>query len=1155
MHHESSEQTQRNYDFANRQDWPPHQEAQVLERKACEEGSELSVPSNSIEVDCDSITPQMLSLVELDQREIDTIVQTVPDGARNVQDIYSLSTVQEGMLFHHILNQQSDTYLLATLFELASRQQVDALLHASQSVINRHDSLRTAVLWEALRKPVQVVYRRATLHVEQMTLDAKGGAIEQMKLFMKQRRRRWDLTQAPMMRLCVAKDPHSQMWYGLLQVHHLVCDFRSLRILIAEIVACVDGRERELAEPAPYRDYVAQMKVTAQGAEPFFRSKFGDVDEPTAPFGIVDVHGSGSEIEEARREVSPVLAQGVRTQARRMRVSPARLIHAAWGLVVALTSGREDVVFGTVLSTLRQKTERVNPMLGMAINTLPLRLRLEGITTKELVEQTHCELGELVTHAAAPLTLAQNCSGITGTAPLFTSLLNYRRGASTLEAVGASASGVRVLAWRGVWTNYPIALSVDDVGDGFSLTMQTDLGIDSVRMLGYLETAMCSLVKALEFEPQTPALALSILPDDEQRQVIGLFNSTHADFPRDLPVHELFEQCVVRNPDAVAVVCGDQQLTYVQLNQRANQLAHALVARGVGPDDRVALYTNRSVETVVALLAILKAGGAYVPLDVNYPPERIRHMLRDSAPVVLLSQAHLQEILETNEVAMLAIDAEVGEISAQSTLNLSALKAGSSLSNLAYVVYTSGSTGVPKGVMVEHRNLVNLIHWHCSAFGLREGLRSSAVAALGFDAAGWEIWPPLSVGATLVLAPAGIDNDIESLLDWWKRQSVDIGFLPTPMAEYAFSRDIRIPGLRTLLIGGDRFSQRPASTSFELINNYGPTESTVVATSGKIGDDEPSLHIGRPIANTKIYILNSSRQPVPIGVPGEMYVGGAGVARGYLNQPDLTARHFEADPFGGDPRARMYRTGDIGRWRSDGVIEYLGRNDQQVKIRGYRIELAEIEAQLARLERVKDVAVIVREDRPGEKRVVAYFTKDDSCCHSVEEMRAKLGSILPEYMVPSAFVIMESLPLTPNGKINRRALPAPDIGAYASRAYETPEGQTESALAEIWQELLRVPRVGRDDNFFELGGHSLLVMQAIARIRSALSVQVPMRLLFEFPTLRQVSAQLEDMRQSRLGESISDGGGDIRELLESVASMPEDQVQRMMSRLREASRP
>jgi amino acid adenylation domain-containing protein len=562
----------------------------------------------------------------------------------------------------------------------------------------------------------------------------------------------------------------------------------------------------------------------------------------------------------------------------------------------------------------------------------------------------------------------------------------------------------------------------------------------------------------------------------------------------------------------MAVVFEEEELSYGELNARANRLAHYLRELGVKPDERVAICVERGFEMIVGLLAILKAGGGYVPLDPAYPEERLQYMLEDSAPVALLTLGHLQDRFFGIGDGVPVVDLNATAAwQSFSESNPDADAVGLISSHLAYVIYTSGSTGQPKGVMVEHRGLGNLIHWHWAAFALKSGQRTSSVAGFGFDAATWEIWPALCVGAALLLPGSAKAYDLEGLLDWWENQNLDVSFLSTPVAEFAFVRGIGNASLQTLLIGGDRLSHLPVNPPpFSLVNNYGPTETTVVATSGRVESTATTVSIGRPIANTRVYILDSNREPVPVGVVGEMYVGGAGVARGYLKRPELTAERFVADPFVEESGARMYRTGDLGRWLADGTIEFVGRNDNQVKIRGFRIELGEIEARLADHPEVREAVVLAREDTVGEKRLVAYYTASrigeaEAASVGAERLRAHLSAVVPDYMVPAAYVRMERLPLTPNGKLDRKSLPAPEADAYATRVYEEPRSETERVLAGIWAELLMVERVGINDNFFMIGGHSLMAARVATRMNESFNVDIPLRRMFESPTIAQLA--------------------------------------------------
>lgn len=1069
--------------------------------------------------DCESITPGMLTLLELDQQQIDNILKSISGGEENFQDAYPLSPLQEGMLFHHLMNEQSDTYVLSILLELQSYADVGELVGALQKVINRHEILRTAILWERVTRPVQVVYRQATLRAEQLALDQGSDPLEQLEKHMRQVQQKWDLRESPLLRLHVSADPHGSRGYAVLQVHHLICDHESLRVLVAEAIACLQGREQDLPTPAPYRDYVARALARARtlDAEAFFRKKLGSIEEPTAPFGLFDVHRSVSQIKEDRRVLDRNLAQQIRIQARRYGVSAARLFHAAWGVLVARTSGRDDVVFGTVVMDAQPISAQRHSTLGMFVNTLPLRLRLQGITVKELVEQTHRELTELLDYSQVSLTLARRCSGITGNAPLITALLNYRYSVADHESEQDRAAGMRVIARGGPWTSYPVTLTVDDSGEEFVLTVKTDGRIDLHRMLGYIHTALQSLIEALQEAPQTSALVLSILPESERRQVLELFNATRAAYPQVKLIHELFEQQVTRTPEVVALVYEGQSLTYSELNCKANQLARYLKCKGIGPDQLVAVCIERSVELLVGLLGILKAGGAYIPLDPTNPTARLEYLLADAEPRVLLTQKGLRSTLPRTAADVITLDDDWDEIAKQGRENLDAGLLGLSPYHLAYVIYTSGSTGKPKGVMVEHHNLVNYAVHALRQFDVVSGNGSLICTSISFDLVLTGLYPTLLCGQTVRLCREleGLPAIADEVL-----RSSNLAPLKLTPSHLALLEDALRSGqlagrVRVLVCGGESLPGsavqlwKTHAPGTRIFNHYGPTETTVGCVVGEVVEaDSGTVPIGRPISNTQIYIVDRHRQLVPIGVAGEIHIAGAGVARGYLNRPELTAERFLADPFSAGPQARMYKTGDLGRWRADGTIEYLGRNDHQLKIRGYRIELGEIEAQLLHHQQVKEAAVISREEAPGEQRLVAYITQRDQNGPSVEDLSTHLKAMLPEYMVPSSFVILERLPLTPNGKVDRLALPVPGYGVHVCRQYEVPQGELEEKLAAIWQQLLRVDRVGRRDNFFEIGGHSLLATRAISRIREALQVALPLRALFDAPTVEQLSARL-----------------------------------------------
>jgi amino acid adenylation domain-containing protein len=603
------------------------------------------------------------------------------------------------------------------------------------------------------------------------------------------------------------------------------------------------------------------------------------------------------------------------------------------------------------------------------------------------------------------------------------------------------------------------------------------------------------------------------------------------------PVPQLVAAQATIRPDAIAAVYGKMLITYKELDQRAEKLACWLQSLGVGPDVVVAVHLNRSLAMIVAALAVMKAGGAYLPLDPTYPAERLTFMLNNAQARVLLTSQCLRNALAEPPKQLVILDAE-GRFEGKATAN--SLPAKVEPRHLAYVIYTSGSTGQPKGVEITHRGLSNLVSWHQKAFKVSPGDRASQLSALGFDAAVWEIWPYLAAGARIHLADSVAIHEPAAVRDWLLSEGITISFLPTPLAEQIMMLDWPTScSLRLLLTGADTLHHYPPrKLPFVLVNNYGPTECAVVATSGTVFPDErperlPS--IGRPIDNVQIYILDEHMQQVASGEAGEICIGGAGVARGYRNRPNLTAVKFVGNPFALDPDGRLYKTGDLGRCHPDGQIEFLGRVDDQIKIRGFRIEPAEIVRVIDQHPGVRASVVIAREVAPGDKRLVAYFVPAASALPTHTELRNAIAFRLPEYMIPGAFVKLETLPLNASGKVDRAALPAPTAeNTLRDDTYIAPRTPIEERLASMLAPLLGLDKVSVDDNFFLLGGHSLLGTQLIARVRDAFDVDLALRALFDAPTVARLSAQVEALLVAKL-ESMSEA--EAERLLESTAQV------------------
>ncbi|MEG3162940.1 amino acid adenylation domain-containing protein [Sphingomonas sp. LB2R24] len=942
----------------------------------------VTVPPNLITVDCKSLTPNLFPLIKITQREIDFIASHVPGGTSNIQDIYPLLPLQEGLLFHHILEQEGDPYLVWNMRSFPTRESIALYTLALNKVIDRHDILRTSIFWENISTPVQVVLRKTTLNPDIVVLDSESGEIaDQLREMFNPRHYRLDIRQAPMLRIIAAHDPLNERWLLMELIHHIVDDGISLSVIDAEVRLHLEARSSELTPPIPFRTVVAHARlgVDEQEHEAFFSNMLGDVTDATIPFGLHDVHRSGSDALEHRSMVRSATSAKLRSHARALRVGPASLFHVAWAVVLARSCYRDDVVFGTVLLGRMQGLEGVDSTLGIFIDTLPIRIKLNGASVKDCIHATHKTLSELLHHQYASLPLAQRCSGIPAPAPLFTAILNYGqiKQISLPNATTPSKTGYIGGEYR---TNYPIGLSVADHGGDFTMIAQVVGSLSPQRICMYMEEALAGLIDALEGDSEVLVQELKILPIDERTFLLDSLNQTDAPYPNQMCVHQLFEEQAARSPDAVALIYNGQTLSYGELNTRANQLARHLVTLGVRPDMRVAICVERSFEMVVGLFAILKAGGAYVPLDPDYPTDRLSYMLTDSNPQMVLSHGRAREALKhaTNGLITppptIDISGDAYSWASQSSANLDPARLNLAPHHLAYVIYTSGSTGTPKGVMVEHRNVVSFITSAVAAYSLVKADVVLSFSSISFDAHVEDLIAPLINSCTTVIRgdkDALSSEEINSLINLYQ---ISVVSLPTKIGcELGSEIDVG-ESLRLIIIGGDKLALGAFPTNHKrryiVKNSYGPTETTVVATVGEI-DLTDGPHIGRPLSNARIYLLDRHRQPVPLGAVGEIFIGGAGVARGYLNRPELTEERFVPSPFiKGD---RLYRTGDLAQYLSNGNIVFVGRNDQQVKLRGFRIELGEIEARLTQHPDVESAVVQAREGAGGDMRLVAYI--------------------------------------------------------------------------------------------------------------------------------------------------------------------------------------
>ncbi|MFI0263762.1 amino acid adenylation domain-containing protein [Streptomyces sp. NPDC017056] len=1091
----------------------------VARLAAAEVRDEVEAPPCRIPEQASAITPGMVPFSGLSARELADAVAGVPGGAANVADVYPLAPLQQGLFFHHQLEAGDghDPYLLRQVLRFDSRARLDAFVAAWQHVVDRHDVLRTALAWQGLPHPVQVVHRRAGIPVIEVDPGRAAGD-DATRLLTEAAGTALDLNRAPLMDAHVAAEPGSGRWIMLLRMHHIIQDHTALEVMLDEVREFLAGREATLPAPLPYRAFVAQalLGVPQEEHEAHFSALLGDVTEPTAPFGVERARGGVGAVSEARGTVDDGLAARVREQARRYGVSPATVFHVIWARTLAAVSGRDDVVFGTVLFGRMRAGAGADRVPGLFINTLPVRARIRGTTVAEAVGAMRAQLADLLVHEHASLALAQRASGVTAPAPLFTTLFNYRHSDARRQG-RALFDGVEVLSAKGR-TNYPLTVSVDDLGSGFVVVAQAaePIGPESVRARFLAATE--GVVSALESGPGTPLGRVSALGEAERHRILVEWNDTAREVPATtLP--ELIAEQAARTPGAVAVVSGDARLTYTELQERSNALTRLLVARGVGPESRVAVVVQRSAALVVACLAVLKAGGAYVPVDPAYPAERIAGTMADAGVVAVLTHTsvagRLEEAVPEGAAAPPRIVLGTPEVStALAAAGRQALADTERRGRLrpehpAYVIYTSGSTGRPKGVVIEHRSVVAYLAREREVHGDVAGGTALLHASISFDATVTALYVPLVSGGAVRLAD--LDEEVVS----------------GPRPSYMKVTPSHLPLLAalppgaspsgTLIVGGEALSGevlapwRRRHPDAVVVNAYGPTEVTVNCLDHRMEPGTPTprgpVPVGRPYWNTRVYVLDAGLCPVPPGVPGELYVAGAHVARGYLGLAALTAERFVADPYRSGER--MYRTGDVVKWSPEGLVEFVGRADHQVKIRGFRIEPAEIEAALVADARISRAVVTVREDTPGDKRLTAYVVlASPGGAVGAAELRAAVAGRLPAHMVPAAVVVLDALPLTANGKPDRRALPAPEYPTDVTG--REPRSRREAELCELFAEVLGVERIGIDDSFFLLGGHSLLATRLVGIVNERLAAALPLKVIFEHDTVAALAPLLEE---------------------------------------------
>jgi amino acid adenylation domain-containing protein len=1061
---------------------------------------------------------------------------------KNIESFYPLSPLQEGMLFHTLYAPETGMYVRQVSLTLHEHLNIGAFERAWQHVADRHPILRTFFLWEEVKTPVQVVRQQVELPLEQYDWRSFSPPEQQERLqaFLQvDRARGFQLSEAPLMRLALielAEDACQFIW----SFHHLLLDGWSVSLVLKEVStlyqAFCQGKKPHLGPSRPYRDYIAWLQQQdLSEAELFWRRMLDGFTTPT-PL-VMDRAVEGWSSQEQGLGMNQILVPASTTTAlqslaRHNQLTLSTLVHGAWALLLSRTSGEDDVVFGSAVSGRPAALAGVESMVGLLINSLVVRVRVPaGASLLPWLNGLQSQQLKARQYEYTPLMQVRSWSQVPRDQPLFESMVAFENfpmidswGKHSEESQNLGVGRVHST----IQADLPLTLQARP-GPQLSLEIYYDhrrFDADTItRMLGHLQTILESMIAY----PDQCLGSVSLLTEPERQQLLVDWNDTGKDYPQDQFICHLFETQVERTPDAVAIVFEDQQLTYRELNRRVNRLADHLQRLGVRPEMRVGIFLERSVEIVVAVLGVLKAGGAFVPLDPTYPQDRLLFMLEDAQVAVLLTQERLLTKFQianfnshltqspghpvTHSPTIICLDTGWGTIAGEEDENPAS---GVSADNSAYVIYTSGSTGRPKGVVVTHRGLRNLAQAQAPAFGGRPDSRVLQFASISFDASVWEIFGALLIGAKLCLARQDALLPGPALIRLLREQAITTVTL-SPSVLAVLPAD-ELPGLRTLITAGEACSADLVMNwagGRRFFNAYGPTEGTVCATVGQCVDEQRRPSIGRPVANTQIYLLDRHLQPVPVAGPGQLCIGGASLARGYLHRPDITAEKFIPHPFSQKPGARLYQTGDLARYRPDGQIEFLGRIDHQVKIRGFRIELGEIEAVLGQHAGVREARVLAREDVPGDQRLVAYVVADPDPAVPIDELRRFLRERLPEYMVPSAFVMVDALPLTPNGKLDRQALPAPgQKPPELDRIFVAPRDDLEFQLAQIWEELLNIRPIGVTSSFFDLGGHSILAVRLMTQIQKRFSRDLPLSVLFQAPTIEHLADLLRQQTRS-----------------------------------------
>ncbi|MCY8102057.1 lichenysin non-ribosomal peptide synthetase LicA [Bacillus haynesii] len=1016
-------------------------------------------------------------------------IEAAPD-----QETYPVSSAQKRLYVLQQIEGAEKSYNMPAVLQLEGKLDLKRLKSAAQMLIKRHEAFRTTF---EIRdgEPVQRIWEAAEL-----TIDVIDADEQEAEKLIKEFIRPFDLTKAPLFRMSIIRVTEEEHLL-LVDMHHIISDGASVSVLIDEMTRLYAG---EALEPLriQYKDFsVWQQHLLTERhkmqEEYWLKELDGELPVLTLPTDHPRPSVQTFEGSRLSFALKPELVQQLRRLAKETESTLYMVLAASYSAFLSKLSGQSEVIVGSPAAG--RPHADLSRIIGMFVNTLAIRTRPEGdkpfSAFLEEVKETTLGAFEHQDYPFEELIEKLNIQRDMSRNPLFDAVFSMQN--ADLKDLSMDGVTLKPYDFAHQTAKFDLTLTAAEEDGLLVFEMEYNTALFKRESIERWSGYWVNLLEAVAENPDARLSELSLLNEAEKRRIVQKWNETKLAVPQDKTVHELFEAQVLRTPERGAAVYNGVQWTYKELNARANRLARLLIKKGARPEQRIGIMVKPSLEMAAGVLAILKAGAAYVPIDPGYPAERIGYVLKDSGAELLLTQTNIAVPEEFSGETLLLDSILSEEITNDDEVNP---QADTQPNNLAYLIYTSGTTGQPKGVMVEHQSLVNLCCWHNDAFAVTEQDKSAKYAGFGFDASVWEMFPYWIAGAELHIIDESIRMDITRLNQYFEENGITITFLPTQLCEQFMELDNQ--SLRVLLTGGDKL-KRIEKRNYTLVNNYGPTENTVVATSTAIDPDEGMLSIGKPIANTRAYVLGQNNEVQPVGVAGELCIAGRGLARGYLNKPEETAKRFTEDPF--VPGERMYRTGDAVKWLEDGRLEYTGRIDQQVKIRGFRIELSEIEVQLARLSEVQEAAVTDIEDAYGNKALCGYVVADEQL--DTESLARKLAQTLPDYMVPAFWVQLDELPVTANGKVDRRALPQPDVEAQTAE-YKAPRTETEQLLADIWQEVLGLDRIGITDNFFALGGDSIKGIQMASRLQQY-GWKLEMKDLFQHPTIGELCVYVQ----------------------------------------------